>query len=68
MYYVLVFETGKRDNIIKLISEPVEKKAAETIKSEYNKTANLNEQYADLVKAPGKDCIIERINGEEEQS
>lgn len=54
MYYVMVFETGKRDNILKVISEPVEKDAAEIIKSEYNKTANLKEQYADLVKAQGK--------------
>lgn len=52
-YYVLLFDKNSRDNILKVLSDPVEKEQAERIKEEQNRIADLEKEYADIVPAPG---------------
>ncbi|OAB30223.1 hypothetical protein PMSD_20790 [Paenibacillus macquariensis subsp. defensor] len=68
-YYVLLFETGKRDNILKVISEPVPKEDADKIMGNQNKFLDLSKEYADTVPAnisntqyEGKAIYTEKIS------
>lgn len=48
-YYVLLFDKENRDNILKVISEPVSEREAEKIKKEQNALLDLSKEYADVV-------------------